>query len=186
MLALDWHNGNRTVLVDQRLTGSLIGLTLHTTPAEIYRALVEATAFGARVIMDRYEEYGDPVDRIVNCGGISASNPMVMQIYADVMGRPVQISRSSQTCALGAAVAGAVVATAEDGGHATFADAMQAMTGVQDTVFVPDPARRAVYDRLYALYRRVHDAFGVQGTTGDLYTVMKTLLEIRDEARGAA
>ena len=114
VLALDWWNGNRTVLVDQRLTGLMLGLTLHTTPAEIYRALVEATAFGARVIMERYEAYGVPVTRVVNCGGISAQNRMVMQIYADVLGRPVQIARSGQTCALGAAVAGAVVAGAED------------------------------------------------------------------------
>ena len=184
LLALDWHNGNRTVLVDQRLTGMLLGLTLHTTPAEIYRALVEATAFGARVIMERYEEYGDAVDRIVNCGGISAQNPMVMQIYADVMGRPVQISRSAQTCALGAAVAASVVAGAPAGGHADFAQAMDAMTGVQAVVFEPIAAHHAVYDRLYALYRRLHDAFGVADTRGDMYGVMKELLEIRDSARG--
>jgi L-ribulokinase len=183
LLALDWHNGNRTVLVDQRLTGMVLGLTLHTTPAEIYRALVEATAFGARVIMERYEEYGDAVDRIVNCGGISAQNPMVMQIYADVMGRPVQISRSAQTCALGAAIAGAVVAGPEAGGHADFGGAMAAMTGIQPVVFEPDPARHMAYDRLYALYRRLHDAFGVDGTRGDMYGAMKELLAIRDEAR---
>jgi L-ribulokinase len=183
LLALDWHNGNRTVLVDQRLTGLIVGLTLHTTPAEIYRALVEATAFGARVIMERYEEYGDPVERVVNCGGISASNRMVMQIYADVMGRPIQISRSAQTCALGAAVAGAVVAGVEDGGYADFGSAMTAMTGVREVVFEPDPRRREIYDRLYALYRQLHDAFGVKGTGGDMYGVMKTLLEIRDAVR---
>ncbi|HMA25620.1 MAG TPA: FGGY-family carbohydrate kinase, partial [Gemmatimonadaceae bacterium] len=183
LLALDWHNGNRTVLVDQRLTGMVLGLTLHATPAEIYRALVEATAFGARVIMERYEEYGDAVDRIVNCGGISAQNPMVMQIYADVMGRPVQISRSAQTCALGAAVAGAVVAGSAAGGHADFDRAMDAMTGVQSTVFEPVAEHHAVYDRLYALYRRLHDAFGVEGTRGDMYHVMKELLDIRDETR---
>jgi L-ribulokinase len=183
LLSLDWHNGNRTMLVDQRLTGLLIGLTLHTTPAEMYRAFVESTAFGARVIMERYEEYGDAVDRIVNCGGISASNPMVMQIYADVMGRPVQISRSAQTCALGAAIAGAVVAGADAGGHDTFDDAMRAMTAVRETVFEPDPARRAMYDRLYVLYRQLHDAFGVPVSAGDLFGVMKELLAIRDEVR---
>ncbi|MBV9879495.1 MAG: ribulokinase [Gemmatirosa sp.] len=186
LLALDWHNGNRTILVDQRLTGLILGLSLHTTPAEIYRALVEATAFGARVIMERYEEYGDLVDRIVNCGGIAEKNPMVMQIYADVMGRPVAISRSAQTCALGAAVAGAVVAGAEAGGHDDFGAAMDAMTGVQAAVFEPIPAHRETYDRLYTLYRRLHDAFGVPGTSGDLYDVMKELLEIRDEARHVA
>lgn len=182
LLVLDWHNGNRTVLVDQRLTGLIVGLTLHTTPAEIYRALVEATAFGARVIMERYEEYADRVTRVVNCGGISASNRMVMQIYADVMGRPVEISRSAQTCALGAAIAGAVAAGADEGGYADFGSAMSAMTGVQDVVFQPDPARRATYDKLYALYREMHDAFGVKGAGGDMHGVMKSLLEIRDAA----
>jgi L-ribulokinase len=180
VLALDWWNGNRTVLVDQRLTGLIIGLTLHTTPAEMYRALVEATAFGARVIMERYEEYGVSVKRVVNCGGIAEKNPFVMQIYADVLGRPVQISRSAQTCALGAAVAGAVVAGVERGGHADFATATEAMTGIREEVFTPVPAHRAVYDQLYALYRRLHDAFGVAGTTIALYDVMKKLLDIRD------
>lgn len=183
LLALDWHNGNRTVLVDQRLTGMILGLTLHSTPAEIYRALVEATAFGARVIMERYEEYGVQVNRIVNCGGISAKNRMVMQIYADVMGRPLQISRSKQTPALGAAMAGAVVAGKAAGGYNHFAEAIDAMTGIQDVVFEPVPENREVYDRLYALYRRLHDAFGVPQTQDDLYDIMKTLLNIRDEVR---
>ncbi len=196
VLALDWWNGNRTVLVDQRLTGLMLGLTLHTTPAEMYRALVEATAFGARVIMERYEEYGVPVARIVNCGGIAEKNPFVMQIYADVMGRPVQISRSAQTCALGSAVAGAVVAGVDAGGHADFTRAAAAMTGVRDEVFTPVPAHQAIYDRLYALYRRLHDAFGLPdglpdggasgGAGGDMYGVMKALLDVRDAAlRGA-
>jgi L-ribulokinase len=180
LLALDWHNGNRTVLVDQRLTGGVIGLTLHTTPAELYRAWIEATAFGARVIMERFEEYGVKVQRIVNCGGISAKNPMAMQIYADVMGRPLQISRSAQTCALGAAVCGAVVG----GAHKTFEAAARAMTAVQATSFHPDPAARKVYDRLFKLYRRMHDGLGVKGSSDDLSDVMKTLLEIRDKARG--
>jgi len=183
LLALDWHNGNRTVLVDQRLTGGLIGMTLHSTPAEIYRALVEATAFGARVIMERFEEYGQKVERIVNCGGISVKNPMVMQIYADVMGRPLQISRSAQTAALGSAMAGAVVAGAAAGGHADFASAVTAMTGVREEVFKPIPENQKVYERLFALYRQIHDAFGVWGAGGNLYTVMKELLEIRSEAR---
>ncbi len=183
LLALDWHNGNRTVLVDQRLTGGLLGMTLHSTPAEIYRALVEATAFGARVIMERFEEYGQKVERIVNCGGISVKNPMVMQIYADVMGRPLQISRSAQTAALGSAMAGAVVAGQAAGGHADFASAVAAMTGVREEVFKPIPENQKVYERLFALYRRIHDAFGVREGGGDLYSVMKELLEIRSEAR---
>jgi L-ribulokinase len=111
LLALDWNNGNRTILVDQRLTGLLLGHTLYTTPAEIYRALIEATAFGALTIINRFEEYGVKVEEVINCGGIAEKNPVVMQIYADVTGRPMKVSRSAQTCALGAAIAGAVVAS---------------------------------------------------------------------------
>jgi L-ribulokinase len=184
LLALDWHNGNRTVLVDQRLTGGILGLTLHSTPAEIYRALVEATAFGARVIMERFEEYDVEVDRIVNCGGISVKNRMVMQIYADVLGRPQHISRSAETPALGSAIAGSVAAGPEAGGHPDFDAGTAAMTGTKETVFEPIPENQAVYDRLYRLYRRIHDAFGVEGTEDDLYDVMKTLFDIREEVRG--
>jgi len=183
LLALDWHNGNRTILVDQRLTGAMIGMTLHTTPGEMYRALVEATAFGARVIMERFEEYGQKVDRVVNCGGISAKNPMVMQVYADIMGRPLEISRSAQTCALGAAIAGAVVAGKSAGGYANFAEAMSAMTGMRERVFRPIPENQRIYNRLFALYKCLHDAFGVPGRKDDPADVMKQLLEIRDQAR---
>ncbi|MDB6021348.1 MAG: araB, partial [Pedosphaera sp.] len=129
LLALDWNNGNRTILVDQRLTGLLLGQTLYTTPAEIYRALIEATAFGALTIINRLEEYGVRVKEVVNCGGIAEKNPLVMQIYADVTGRPMKLSRSGQTCALGAAIAGAVVAGKKAGGYDSFAPAQAAMTG---------------------------------------------------------
>ena len=184
LLALDWFNGNRTVLVDPRLTGLMLGLTLHTRPGELYRALIEATAFGARVIMERFEEYGVPVDRIVLCGGISDKNALVMQIYADVMGRPILISRSAQTCALGAAVSAAVVAGRKAGGHDHFPAALAAMTAVRDRMFIPLPAHRHIYERLYGLYRLLHDAFGVEGTTPRLFRVMKSLLDLRDEVRG--
>ena len=179
LLALDWHNGNRTVLVDQRLTGGILGLTLQTTPADMYRAWIEATAFGSRVIMERFEEYGQKVETIINCGGISVKNPLVMQIYADVMGRPIAISRSAQTAALGSAIAGAVAA----GAYPSFAEATDAMTALNPRVFQPDPVNQTVYDRLYALYHRIHDAFGVKGTQDDLSDVMKALLAIRDEVR---
>ena len=183
LLALDWNNGNRTVLVDQRLTGLMLGMTLHTTPAEMYRALIEATAFGARVIMERFEEYGVKIDRVVNCGGISVKNPMVMQIYADVMNRPLEISRSAQTCALGAAMAGAVVAGREGGGHDTFSEATRAMTGVLEKQFTPIAGNVRIYDRLYALYRCVHDIFGTEDCASNPFGVMKELLVIRDEVR---
>ncbi len=183
LLALDWNNGNRTVLVDQRLTGLLLGQTLYTTPAEIYRALVEATAFGALRIINRFEEYGVKVEQIVNCGGIAEKNPLVMQIYADVTGRTIKISRSAQTCALGAAIAGAVVAGKAAGGHGSFAEAQRAMGGLKARVFTPAPAAHAVYKRLYQLYLKVHDAFGTPEGGGNLYEVMKELLEIRAQAR---
>jgi L-ribulokinase len=183
LLALDWNNGNRTVLVDQRLTGLLLGQTLYTAPAEIYRALIEATAFGALTIINRFEEYGVKVEQIINCGGIAEKNPLVMQIYADVTGRPIKISRSGQTCALGAAIAGAVVAGKPAGGYANYADAQKAMTGLKSRVFQPNRVAHAVYKELYLLYRKLHDAFGTQQATGNLYDVMKQLIAIRNRAR---
>lgn len=185
LLVLDWHNGNRTVLVDQRLTGTIFGLTLHTTPAEIYRALIEATAFGARVIMERFEEYGVPAKRVVSGGGIATKNPMAMQIYADAMGRPVAISQSAQTCALGSAIAGAVVAGKAAGGYGDFNSAIGVMATKSERTFTPQPQAAEVYDRLYKLYRRLHDAFGIAGHQDSLGDVMKELLTIRDEARKA-
>ena len=183
LLSLDWHNGNRCILVDPRLTGMILGMTLHTTPAEIYRALIEATAFGARVIMERFEEYGIKAERVINCGGIAVKNPMVMQILADVMNRTMEISRSEQTCALGSAMCGAVVAGKAAGGHDNFADAAAAMTAVRDTKYTPNPDAAATYDRLYSLYRELHDAFGKEATATNLAHIMKELLAIRDEVR---
>jgi L-ribulokinase len=183
LLALDWNNGNRTVLVDQRLSGLLLGQTLYTTPAEIYRALIEATAFGTLTIINRFEEYGVKVEQIVNCGGIAEKNPLVMQIYADVTGRPIRISRSPQTCALGAAIAGAVVAGRQAGGYDNYADAQKAMTGLKARVFQPNPKAHEVYKELYSLYRTLHDAFGTLQADGNLYQVMKQLIEIRNRAR---
>ncbi len=179
LLALDWNNGNRTILVDQRLTGALIGQTLYTTPAEIYRALVEATAFGALTIINRFEEYGVKIKQVVNCGGIAEKNPVVMQIYADVTGRPMKVSRSAQTCALGSAIAGAVVA----GVHKNYPSAQKAMTGLKPQVFKPNAKAHAVYKQLYPLYRKLHDAFGTTDWKGNLHGVMKQLLEIRAKAR---
>jgi L-ribulokinase len=183
LLALDWNNGNRTVLVDQRLTGLLLGQTLYTTPAEIYRALIEATAFGALTIIRRLEEFGVPVQQIVNCGGIAEKNPLVMQIYADVTGRPIKISRSAQTCALGAAIAGAVVAGSRAGGYDQIAAAQKAMTGLKSRVFEPNPQAHAVYRELYELYRSLHDSFGTPQGGGNLYHVMKQLIDLRNRAR---
>lgn len=179
LLALDWNNGNRTILVDQRLTGLLLGQTLYTTPGEIYRALIEATAFGALTIIKRFEEYGVEVGDIVNCGGIAEKSPLVMQIYADVTGRPMKISRSAQTCALGSAIAGAVAA----GVYPSVEAAQKRMTGLKPKVYKPSPKAHAVYAELYALYRKLHDAFGTKEWNGNLADVMKTLIEIRSRAR---
>lgn len=181
LVALDWHNGNRTVLVDPLLTGLIVGETLATTPPEIYRALIEATAFGARAIIDRIEQYGVVIERVVSCGGIPEKNPFVMQVYADVCERPMQVARSALTCALGAAVFGAVVG----GAHRTVQDAQQAMTGVRTVEFRPNPAAVKVYRRLYALYRQLHDAFGVRDGAVPLHGVMKELIAIRQSARSA-
>jgi L-ribulokinase len=183
LLALDWNNGNRTILVDQRLTGLLLGQTLYSTPAEIYRALIEATAFGALTIINRFEEYGVKVEQVINCGGIAEKSPLVMQIYADVTGRPMKVSRSSQTCALGAAVAGAVVAGKKAGGFENYAAAQKAMTGLKKRVYKPNPAAHAVYTEIYTLYRQLHDAFGTRQWQGNLFDVMKRLLDIRKRVR---
>ena len=179
LLALDWNNGNRTILVDQRLTGLLVGQTLYTTPAEIYRALIEATAYGALTIINRFEEYGVKVKQVVNCGGIAEKSPLVMQIYADITGRPMKVSRSAQTCALGSAIAAAVVA----GAYKNFAAAQKAMTGLKPKVFNPNAKNHATYKQLYALYKQMHDAFGTTTWNGNLHGVMKQLIEIRSRVR---
>jgi L-ribulokinase len=178
-LALDWNNGNRTILVDPLLSGMLVGQTLQTTAPEIYRALVEATAFGALTIINRFEEYGVKVAEVVNCGGIAEKNPFVMQIYADVCNRPMKISRSAQTCALGAAIFGAVVG----GAYPDVQHAQAKMTGVKKQVFRPAADRAAVYAELYTLYKELHDAFGLAGQREGLDRVMKKLISIRGRVR---
>jgi len=179
LLALDWNNGNRTVLVDPRLTGLLVGQTLSTSAPEIYRALVEATAFGALTIINRLEEYGVPVQDVVNCGGIAEKNPFVMQIYADVCDRPMKISESAQTCALGAAIFGAVAG----GAYRSVQSAQRKMVRSPSKVYRPRKAAATVYAELYGLYMQLHDAFGTAGHAQALGHVMKSLLAIRDRAR---
>ena len=176
LLALDWNNGNRTILVDQRLTGLLVGQTLHTTQADIYRALIEGTAFGARAIIERIKEYGVPIDRVVCAGGIAEKNPLLMQIYADVTGCTMQVAGSSQACALGSAVSAAVLA----GAHKNFPAAQKAMTSIKPKQFKPIAANRKIYDQLYTLYRQLHDAFGARQKSADLFNVMKDLLTIKE------
>jgi L-ribulokinase len=183
LVALDWNNGNRTILVDPRLTGLIVGQTLHTTRAEIYRALIEATAFGARAIVERLSECGVPIDRVISCGGIAEKNALFMQIYADVLGRPMLLAGSPQTPALGSAIAAAVAAGSPAGGYDDFGTAQGHMTSVADQRYEPNPHAVAVYNELYGLYRELHDTFGgVPGAHADLSSFMKRLLAVRDRA----
>ncbi|MFA9453053.1 MAG: ribulokinase [Candidatus Aminicenantaceae bacterium] len=182
LLALDWNNGNRTILVDVRLSGLLLGQTLHTEAHEIYRALIEATAFGALTIVNRIEEYGAAVREIVNCGGLASKNPFLMQIYADILGRPMKVSRSDQTPALGAAIFGAVAAGPDQSGYSSVEEAQVAMTGTRE-VFEPNRQNHAVYNELYGLYRQLHDAFGTVDWSGSMANVMKDLIIIRERQR---
>lgn len=178
LLALDWNNGNRTILVDARLTGLLVGQTLHTEAHEIYRAYIEATAFGALTIIKRVEEYGVKIEEVINTGGLSIKNAALMQMYADIIGKPMKVSRSEQTCALGAAIFGAVAA-----GAGSWQELQARVTAIREKVYHPIPENVAVYRELYALYRTLHDAFGTVAWGGRLDHVMKQLLDLRARQR---
>jgi L-ribulokinase len=177
LLALDWWNGNRSTLVDVDLSGLLVGATLSTRAEDIYRALVESTAFGTRVIIEAFERNGVPVRELVACGGLPEKNKTLMQIYADVTGREIKISATKQTPALGSAMFGAVAAGRVAGGYDTIFKAASAMAHLKAETYKPIPENRKVYDALYAEYVRLYDYFG----RGD-NNVMKTLKQIRDEA----
>ncbi|MDF1860006.1 MAG: ribulokinase [Verrucomicrobiales bacterium] len=178
LLALDWNNGNRTVLVDVRLSGLLLGQTLHTEAHEIYRALIEATAFGALTIINRMEEYGIRIEEVVNTGGLAVKNRTLMQIYADILGRPLKVAASDQTCALGAAIFGAAC-----GGSMTISEVQANCCRMRDVEYSPIPENQAAYAEIYALYKTIHDAFGSSGWEGKLDHVMKELIAIRQRAR---
>ncbi|MFV1994460.1 MAG: FGGY-family carbohydrate kinase, partial [Verrucomicrobiales bacterium] len=178
LLALDWNNGNRTILVDVRLSGMILGQTLHTEAHEIYRALIEATAFGALAIIERMEEYGVKVDRVINTGGLSIKNETLMQIYADILGRPLLVAASEQTCALGAALFGAAAS-----GRIALEEAQSAVCRTREKSYLPIPENQAVYAELYKLYRQAHDAFGGIDTGADLANVMKDLITMREQQR---
>ncbi len=180
LLALDWWNGNRSVLVDVDLTGLMLGLTLATKPEAIYRALIEATAYGTRVIVEAFEQAGVPVHEIVACGGLPEKNRLLMQIYADVTGRPIRLSGSPQTPALGSAMFGAVAAGAAAGGFDTIFAAAPVMGKLKPEAYLPDPAAVRVYDRLYTEYLTLHDTFG-RGAND----VMKRLKALKAEVSAA-
>jgi L-ribulokinase len=177
LLALDWWNGNRSVLVDADLSGLLVGLTLATLPADVYRALIESTAFGTRVIIDAFERAGVPVTRIVACGGLPDRNRLLMQIYADVTGREFEVAASKQAPALGAAMFGAVAARAAAGGYDSIVDASSRMAQPSVETYRPVADAHAVYGQLYQEYVRLHDLFGRHGDDA-----MRTLRRIRREA----
>lgn len=177
LLALDWWNGNRSVLVDTDLTGLLVGYTLTTKPEEIYRALLEATAFGTRKIIDAFHNNGVDVNELVACGGLPQKNELLMQIYADVTNREIKIADSTHTPAVGAAMFGAVAAGSESGGYDTIVDAAENMARVRETTYKPNPEHVRIYEKLYREYERLHDYFG-RGEND----VMKRLKEWKAEA----
>ena len=178
LLALDWWNGNRSVLVDTNLSGLLIGATLATKPEEIYRALIEATAYGKRIIIETFEQSGVPINELVACGGLPEKNPFLMQIYADVTGKTIWISASDQTPALGSAIFGAVAAGKAAGGYISVFEASEKMAHIKETPYVPDPKNQKDYEPLYQEFVKLHDYFGRGGNS-----VMKTLKQIRAAAR---
>ena len=174
LLALDWWNGNRSILMDADLSGLIVGYTLHTKPEEIYRALLEATAFGTRRIIDAFEAGGIPIDELYACGGLTQRNRLLMQIYADVTGREIKIAASTQTGALGAAMFGAVAAGSAAGGYDSIVEAAQKMARVREEKFVPILENSIVYQYLYQEYCELYDTFG-RGANN----IMKRLKAIR-------
>jgi len=178
LLALDWWNGNRSVLVDVDLTGMLLGATLLTRAPEIYRALIEATAFGTRKIIEAFDANGVRVDELVACGGLPEKNRLLMQIYADVTGREIKVTASKQTPALGSAMFAAVAAGKGVGGYDNIVEAAQRMPRLQKRTYQPMPQNQQVYDRLYEEYARLYDYFG-RGAN----TVMKGLKALRQQIR---
>jgi len=176
LVALDWWNGNRSVLVDVDLTGMLLGMTLATKPEEIYRALIEATAYGTRVIIEAFQNNGVPVHEIVATGGLPGRNKMMMQIYADVCNMPINTAGTQLGGALGAAMHAAVAAGSANGGYDSVVEAAKHMTRLGKDSYQPSPAATAVYDKLFAEYLTLHDYFG-RGEND----VMKRLKELKGE-----
>lgn len=178
LLALDWWNGNRSVLVDTDLSGLILGLSLKTKPEEIYRTLLESTAFGTRKIVDAFTDNGLAVDELYVCGGLPHKNQLLMQIYADVTNRVIKVADSYQTPALGAAMFGAVAAGAANGGFDSILDATSKMARIKEEVIQPIPENVAIYEKVYQEYAQLHDYFG-RGAND----VMKRMRAIRSETK---
>jgi L-ribulokinase len=176
LVALDWWNGNRSVLVDADLTGVIVGCTLLTKPEEIYRALLEATAYGTRKIVEAFDSNGVEVKELYACGGLPQKNRLLMQIYADVTNREIKVAASRQTPAIGAAMFAAVAAGSAAGGYDSIVEAAKKMARVREESFKPIPENAAIYDRLYKEYTALHDYFGRGGND-----VMKRLKALKEE-----
>lgn len=174
LLALDWWNGNRSILIDNDLSGVIFGLTLNTKPEDIYRALIESTAFGTREIVDNFENSGVPVRILYATGGIAMKNPVLMQIFSDVTNKPIKLAGSVYGPAIGSAVMGAVAAGAENGGYDNIFDAAKAMANEKDTVYEPIAENVEVYDKIFNEYHRLHDFLGRGGDN-----ILKNLKNIK-------
>ncbi|MDQ0300067.1 L-ribulokinase [Salibacterium salarium] len=177
LLALDWMNGNRSVLVDTDLTGMILGMTLSTKPEEMYRALIESTAFGTYKIVNSFIDKGVPIDTLYACGGLSYKNKMLMQIYSDVTNLPIYIAESEELPAVGSSMFAAVAAGSENGGYDSIEEAANSMARIKPEPVLPNQERHEVYQKLYEEYNRLHDYFG-RGEND----VMKRLKQYKSDA----
>jgi len=180
LLALDWWNGNRSVLVDADLTGVLLGYTLETKPEEIYRAIIEATAFGTYKIINSFEEKGVRIEELYACGGLSERSRLVMQIFSDVTGRKIRISASPHTPAFGSAMFGAVAAGKSGGGYDNIFDAAKNMAHLKEECFSPNREYHELYEKIYAEYDRLHDYFG-RGENEVMKRLKKIKLKVKEQ-----
>ncbi|MFH1708506.1 MAG: ribulokinase [Planctomycetota bacterium] len=185
VLALDWFNGNRSVLVDVDLTGMFVGLSITTLPEEIYRAMIESLAFGTRTIIENFESQGIAIRELYACGGLPEKNDLLMQIFADVTGRTIRVARSAQAPAVGSAMFGAVAAGRAGGGYASIDDAVRRMAGLKKKMWKPDRAHKPVYDRLFAEYCTLHDYFG-RGANDVMKRLKRLTAAQKEHGRGAA
>ena len=176
LVALDWHNGSRTPWVNMSLSGIVVGQKLSTRPAELYRAYLEATAFGTRVIVELFEEHGIPIKRLVASGGIPERNPLLMQIYADVLQREVVVNLNSQAPALGAAILGAVAVGEQNGGYDSVAIAIEKMSSTETITYYPNEENKVAYTTLFNTYQKL-SAFFAEETT-----IMKELSTLKKES----
>lgn len=176
LLALDWMNGNRSILVDAELSGMLLGMTLQTKPEDLYRALIEATAFGQKVIFDTYMQEQVSIEKIIAAGGLPEKNQMMMQIYADVLGMEIHLCGSKQAPALGSAIYAAAAAGKSHGGYDTLQEASLRMGSLKEKTYKPIPANVEKYARIYKEYKQLHDYFGK-----GINPVMKVLRQMRNK-----